>query len=177
MTGEAVSPALISQLNSRLAAKTNCHKQVCEVAQSCPILCSPMDCSLPSFSVHGIFQAIILKWVAISFSRGSSWPRDRTQVSRIAGRRFTIWVTREASINKVALNNRHLFFSSSGCYKSESSISKDVPPVEFQRIRLCSFLFWGAPGIPLLMAGQLRSLPPHHMAFSSLFSHLSLLFS
>ena len=141
-------------------------------------LCDPMDCSPPGSYVHGILQARILQWwVAISFSRGSSRPRDRTQVSRIAGRRFTIWVTREASINKVALNNRHLFFSSSGCYKSESSISKDVPPVEFQRIRLCSFLFWGAPGIPLLMAGQLRSLPPHHMAFSSLFSHLSLLFS
>ena len=55
-----------------------------------------MDCSLQSFSVHGIFQARLLEWVAISFSRRSSWPRDRTQVSSIAGRCFTIWATREA---------------------------------------------------------------------------------
>ena len=66
------------------------------VTQSCPTLCDPMDCSLPGFSVHGIFQARVLEWVAISFSRGSSWPRDRTQVSCIAGRRFTLWATREA---------------------------------------------------------------------------------
>ena len=45
---------------------------VCEVAQSCPTLCDPMDCSLPGSSVHGIFQARVLQWVAISFSRGSS---------------------------------------------------------------------------------------------------------
>ena len=60
-----------------------------EVAQSCPTLCDPMDCSLPGFSVHGIFQARVLEWVAISFSRGSSRPRDRTWVSCIAGRHFT----------------------------------------------------------------------------------------
>ena len=50
-------------------------------------LCDPMDCSLPHSSVHGIFQARVLEWVVISFSRGSSRPRNRTQVSRIAGRR------------------------------------------------------------------------------------------
>ena len=59
-----------------------------EVAQSCPTLWDPMDCSLPGSSVHGIFQARILEWVAISFSRGSSRPRDRTPVSHIVGRRF-----------------------------------------------------------------------------------------
>ena len=68
-----------------------------EVAQSCPTLCHPVDCSPPGSSVHGILQARILEWVAISFSRGSSWPRDRTQVSCIAGRHFTLWATREAS--------------------------------------------------------------------------------
>ena len=57
----------------------------------CPTLCDPMDCSLSGSSVHGIFQARVLEWIAISFSRGSSWPRDRTQVSRITDRRFTIW--------------------------------------------------------------------------------------
>ena len=67
-----------------------------EVTPLCPTLCDPMDCSLPGSSVHGIFQASVLEWVAISFSRGSSWPGNRTQVSRIVGRRFTIWATREA---------------------------------------------------------------------------------
>ena len=68
-----------------------------EVAQSCPTLCDPVDCSPPGFSVHGILQARILEWVAISFSRESSRPRDRTQVSCIGGRRFNLWATREAS--------------------------------------------------------------------------------
>ena len=67
-----------------------------EVAQLCPTLCNPMDFSPPGSSIHGILQARILKWVAISFSRGSSWPRDRTQVSHIAGRHFNLWATREA---------------------------------------------------------------------------------
>ena len=73
------------------------NKQRCisEVTQSCPTLCDPMDCSLPGSSVHGIFQARVLEWVAISSSRGSSQPRDRTWVSCIVGRRFTIWATRE----------------------------------------------------------------------------------
>ena len=62
-----------------------------EVTPSCPTLCDPVDCSLPSSSVHGILQARILEWVAISFSRGSSQPRDRTWVSRIGGRRFNLW--------------------------------------------------------------------------------------
>ena len=55
------------------------------VVQSCLTLCDPMDCSLPGSSVHGIIQARILEWVAISFFRGSSGHRDRTQVSRIVG--------------------------------------------------------------------------------------------
>ena len=67
-----------------------------EVAQSCPTLCDSMDCTPPGISVHGIFQARVLEWVAISFSRGSSWPWDWTQVSRIAVRRLTLWATREA---------------------------------------------------------------------------------
>ena len=50
----------------------------------------------PGFSVHGIFQARVLEWVAISFPRGSSWPRGWTEVSRIVGRRFILWAIREA---------------------------------------------------------------------------------
>ena len=58
--------------------------------------CDSMDCSPPGSSVHGISQASILEWVTISFSRGSSQPRDQTRVSCIAGRFFTNWATREA---------------------------------------------------------------------------------
>ena len=63
------------------------------VSQSCLTLCDPMDCSPPGSSVHEIFQTRILEWVAISFSRGSSQPRDRTRVSCTAGRFFTYWAT------------------------------------------------------------------------------------
>ena len=55
-------------------------KKESEVAQSHPTLCDPMDCSLPGSSVHGIFQARVLEWVAISSSWGSSQPRDRTWI-------------------------------------------------------------------------------------------------
>ena len=68
---------------------------------SCSVVsnfCNSMDCSLPGFSVYGILQARILEWVAISFSRGTSWPRNWTQVSRIAGRCFNKWATQKALI-------------------------------------------------------------------------------
>ena len=64
-------------------------------------LCDPVDCSLPGSSVHGILQARILEWVAISFSRGSSWPRDRTRFSGVGGRHFNLWATREATCPKL----------------------------------------------------------------------------
>ena len=57
---------------------------LCSVVKSCPTLCNSMDCSLPACSVHGIFQARILKWVAISLSRGSSQPKDRIWVSWVS---------------------------------------------------------------------------------------------
>ena len=72
-------------------------KEESEVADLCLTLGDPMDCSLPCSFIHGIFQARILEWVAISFSRGPSWPRDWTQVSCIRGRPITIWATRESS--------------------------------------------------------------------------------
>ena len=62
-----------------------------KVAQSCLTLCDPMD-----YTVHRILQARILEWVSVPFSRETSQPRDQTQVSRIAGRFFTSWATREA---------------------------------------------------------------------------------
>ena len=64
--------------------------------QSCPTLWDPMDYSLPGSSVRGILQARILKWVPGPFSKGSSQPKDQTQVSHITGRFFTVWATMEA---------------------------------------------------------------------------------
>ena len=75
-----------------------------EVTQLCLTLCDPMDCSPPVSSIHGILQARLLGWIAVFFSRGSSWPKDQIQVSRIAGRRFNLWATREA---KVYLNTSY----------------------------------------------------------------------
>ena len=66
--------------------------------QSCLTLCDPVDCNLPGTSEHGILQARILEWVAMPSSRGSSQSRDRTQVSYIAGRFFTVWATRKAQL-------------------------------------------------------------------------------
>ena len=73
----------------------SCPEWVSEVTQSCLTLCNPMDCSLPGSPLHGILQARVLEWVAISFSRGSSRPTDRTQISHIAGRCFNLWATRD----------------------------------------------------------------------------------
>ena len=78
------------------------------VAQSCLSLCDPMDCSLPGCCVHGNFQAGMLEWVAVPFSRGSSWPRDGTWVCCIAGRFLTIWATREAEYCVKSQWNEHL---------------------------------------------------------------------
>ena len=63
-----------------------------------------MNYSPPGSSVHGIHQARILEWVAIPFSRGSSWPRDWTWVSCITGRFFAIWATREGESNTLSVN-------------------------------------------------------------------------
>ena len=86
-------------------------KRMGEVASSCPLrsshvhaqllsrvwLCNPMDCNPPGSSVHGTFQARTLEWVAISSSRGSSWPRDQTCVSCIVRRILYHWATWEAT--------------------------------------------------------------------------------
>ena len=84
-----------------------------EVAQSCPTLCDPMD---------GILQARKLEWVAVSFSRGSSLPRDRTRVSRIVGRHLTVWATREV------LSNREPAISTDISHPSKPSL----PPLASQ---------------------------------------------
>ena len=85
----------------------------CSVTWPCPILCDSIDCSLPASSVHGISLGRILEWVAISFSRGSSWPRDQTQVSHIVGRCFTVWATKEVLTTIKGLANHIRFMPKS----------------------------------------------------------------
>ena len=88
-----------------------------EVAQSCPAFCDPMDHNLPGFSIHGIFQARVLEWVATSFSTISSPPRDQTCVSHIIGRHFTVWATKEVySVMPLLLRIWNAFWPFEGCY-------------------------------------------------------------
>ena len=75
-----------------------------DVAQSSRLFATPWTGSPPGSSVHEIFQARILEWAATSFSRGSSQPRDWTQVSCTAGRFFTDWATREATLKWLSAN-------------------------------------------------------------------------
>ena len=80
-----------------------------EVAQSCPTLCDPMDCSLPGSSVHGIFQARVLKWGAISFSRGSSRPRE------------FLWNSHQTLFSQIILSVPYSVLPSSLCESTAAS--------------------------------------------------------
>ena len=83
------------------------HIYIClkvKVTQLCPALCDPMDST-----VHGILQTRVLEWAVFHFSRGSSQPRDRTQVSCIAGGFFTSWATREALLIFKFLSHRDYY--------------------------------------------------------------------
>ena len=82
MTSSSLSLQNSTSLLDFLSHLCTSHYLVCSATQSCLTLCDPMNCNLPGSSVHGTFQARILEWVAISFSRGSSWPRDQTHIFR-----------------------------------------------------------------------------------------------
>ena len=98
-------PATPSQNNCHPSERWFSHLQtgppsVCACVLSCPTLCDPMDCSPPGSSVHGIFQARVLEWVAISFSRGSPQLKFASPMSpALASRFFTIWAIGEAQIS------------------------------------------------------------------------------
>ena len=96
LCGVNMTSGKVSVIESNLSFAANCSLPILpwvKVAQSYPTLCDPMD-----YSVHGILQARILEWIAFPFSRGSSQPRDWTQVSHVTGRFFTSWATREVNI-------------------------------------------------------------------------------
>ena len=111
------------------------------VAQLCPTLCDPMDCSPPGSSVHGILQARILEWAAVS--RGSSRSRDRTQVSHVAGGFFTIWTTMEAPWDWIPFHMFMAFWICSSVkvpFINSLACSSDVClfSVDFEGFSLCS---------------------------------------
>ena len=113
--------ALSATLHEGVLHSEKAPEWVCLVVQSCPTLCDLMDCSPASSSVHGILQARILEWVAIPFSRGSSQPRDWTQVPYIVVRFFTVWATQKASECSYGhklqqfVHNTHQYMLSSAC--------------------------------------------------------------
>ena len=115
-------------------------------AQSCPTRHDRMDCSPPDSSVHGILPTRLLEWVAIPFSRGSSWPKDQTQVSYIEDRFFPIWAIREALLileQQPKFSGSpgswllHLYnFTASGPPHCGQSLSS-CPQGSFQELSLC----------------------------------------
>ena len=86
------------------------------VAQSCLTLCKPTDCSPPGSTVQGILQARILEWIAIPFSRGSSWSWDWTWISCIVGGLFRVWAAREA-------HSEGRYYINCVCYLSHKNLS------------------------------------------------------
>ena len=120
-------------------------------AQSCPTLCHPVDCSPPGSSVHGILQARILESVAMPSPRGSSPPRDQTQVFYTAGKFFIIWVTREVLTVWVPT------------YPARASSTSDPVPSSPLRFRTTSL------SRPYLLS-ELYSWPQTHSPCTSLLS-------
>ena len=119
-----------------------------EVIQLCLTLCDSMDCSLPGSSIHGILQERILEWLAIAFSRESSQPRDRTWVSHIAGRHFTLMASKMAESQGLQADSRarkgkkmdfslefNLYFGLSSVQLSHSVMSDSLRPHELQHAR------------------------------------------
>ena len=144
------------------------------VTESCPTLYGSMDHSPPGSSVYGILQARILEWVAVSLSRGPSWLGDRTWVSCIVGRFFTVWASKEANYpqnttRKTVQLPNHLLFKILKTYKLnlQMFVQKQCGILKIcvwrtamtvQCLKLClprqRVWFWS-------LAGELRSHVPH----------------
>ena len=123
--------------------------QFISVTQSCLTLCDTMDCSLPGSSVQGIFQAIILEWVAISSSRGSSWPRessqsrDQTQVSWISKQILYHWAIWEDPYAPTMGSKRHSWERMDCCYMQPhrwNSHSYMVPNIFIELGKVCLYI-------------------------------------
>ena len=111
-----------------------------------------MDCSLPSSSVHGIFQAIVLEWIAISFSKGSSQPRDQTRVSLIVDRRFIVRATREVHRKMIYLQAVDQVRKSGQKTRNQQSQGLELASQCVQHITcptLCDPMNRSTPGLPV----------------------------
>ena len=123
------------------------------VSVSCsvvPTVCDPLDCSPRGSSVHGIFHERILEWVAISSSRGSSRPRDRTQVSCTAGRFFTGWAT---VLQALCLREQMFYIY---IYRERERLSMHTHNCVYLWF-LAELGLWGCAGPSLAVAGGGRS--------------------
>ena len=124
-------------------------------------LCDHMDWSLPGSSVHGILQARTVEWVAVPFSRGSSQFRDQTQVSCIAGRFFTVWVTKVAYIRDgLSLNSSVFSGSLNQCPENAAAKSLQSCPTLWDPIDS------SPPGSPVPGILQARTLDWVAISFS-----------
>ena len=125
---------------------------VCVSAQSCPTLCDPMNCSPPGSSVHGILQARILEWVAISSSTASSWPRIEPVSSALAGR---ISITEPPGKPHAFVYLMHLpLYSAQNCYL-ENAVCQHTKRNHYGtylesliRLPSCSGLPFPSPDLP-----------------------------
>ena len=100
-------PESVTRYTNKSVIKTLCICMHAKSLQLCAALYDPMDCSPSGSSVHGILQARILEWVAMPFSRESSWPRDRTHVSHISSIGRSVWstsTTLEAPIKALSIS-------------------------------------------------------------------------
>ena len=147
-----------------------------KVTQSCLTLCDPMD-----YTVHGILQARILEWVTIPFSRGSSQPRYRTQVSHIAGGFITSWVTREAhwSIQLLPFCYSFSVFFFKGLFTSSLYICVCIA----LHIYVCVYIQYKYVSIFILIAVQVQTFSkfwiftPFPTSFFVLVSYFTCLFT
>ena len=134
------------------------------VTQSCLTLCDPMDWSPPGSSVHEIFQARVLEWVAISFSKGSSQPRDWTQVPCTASRFFIDLATREAPTanNQKLINNigqfRHILYVVYIVYCVPTVIYRKEDVVK-KIIRKIKYIYSTTPSFSGFSGGTSQNLP------------------
>ena len=144
---------------SSVASIIQLKKKLCMHAQSCPTLCNPNDCSPPGSSVHGIFQARILEWVAIFYSRGSSWPRDQTRVSGISciGRRVPYHCVTcvahkltDDDPNGLSSSPLRLFPTQTLCGSWDDYSFLDTSSQSLQHNPLCYLLLFATPSPGLL---------------------------
>ena len=146
-------------------------KWKCQTLSRVWFFATPWTLAHQGSSTHGILQARILEWAATSFSRGSTWPRDRTQVSRIAGRCFNLCATREA-LGTCVIFNLGRFIKNLTSFPNNKSLvilSDQIHPSEVPLLaKYCSFLYFDCSNLAL--QGSFWS---YLIWFVSIYSHIN----